>query len=131
MPSTEALMRHWKRTCWVVHMWNQADHPSLNLNPMTEYGWVETDEQGLVCEWDSAENIAAVRSRVVALLMGCKCRTGCNSAICGCRKKGVACAEGCNCTGCMNTTTEYHDSDEELNQEVDEVMEWVFGGDGT
>ncbi len=25
LPSVDALLRHWKRTCWIVDMWGQAD----------------------------------------------------------------------------------------------------------
>ena len=28
--SDEALMLHWKRTCWVLHMWNQADSSEMS-----------------------------------------------------------------------------------------------------
>ena len=129
IPSIDALQRHWKRVCWVIDMWGQADHPSLNLKPMTKYGWKESDGH-MINEWDSDANMATVRNRVAALLKGCKCRTGCKSAICGCRKRGNLCSEGCDCTACANTVKEdSEDEDDELNREVDEVMDWVFGGD--
>ena len=32
------------------------------------------------------------------LVKGCKCSTGCKCRICGCRRKGGSCLEGCQCT---------------------------------
>ena len=107
-------------------------------------------------DWDSEENIRAVERRVSALLNGCKCRTGCTSTSCGCRKKGDTCSAGCNCIGCVNTDPgladsghdysggehensgeedgEHENSGEEdgeegdqLEREVDNIMDWVFG----
>lgn len=31
IPSTEALFYHWKRTCWILHMWGQADENDMTL----------------------------------------------------------------------------------------------------
>ena len=85
IPSSGALYRHWKRTCWVINMWSQSCQPHMVLGPLTEFGWrIEEDE--LLFNWDSEENIAAVRGRVEALTKGCHCKTGCNTARCSCKK---------------------------------------------
>ena len=36
--SDEALMLHWKRTCWILHMWSQSGSSAMMLLPMTGYG---------------------------------------------------------------------------------------------
>ena len=59
IPNIDALYRHWLRTCWVIHMWNQADKNTMTLLPITQYGWKLTDER-LTVDWDSEENIQAV-----------------------------------------------------------------------
>ena len=105
IPSTEALYRHWKRTCWVLDMWNKADCNHMVLNPLTDFGWKVTEES-LTFDWDSECNMEAVRQRVIQLLEGCKCKTGCTTSRCGCRKKGNQCSEGCECTNCSNTCTQ-------------------------
>ena len=81
----------------------------------------------------------AVKERVAGLLKGCGCRTGCQTRQCGCRAKEKACAEGCTCTSCTNTDNTELDGleegsmPEEINDEtslpndMDELMEWVFG----
>ena len=50
--------------------------------------------------------MAEIKQRVSMLLKGCKCRAGCGSAACGCKKKGERCHEGCDCIGCMNNDHE-------------------------
>ena len=83
----------------------------------------------------------AIRKRVATLLKGCGCKTGCQTRQCGCKAKGQACGEGCNCMNCtntdMNTTANSTNSLEEASieeivedsppEDLDEVMEWVFG----
>ena len=53
--------------------------------------------------------MAEIKQRVSMLLKGCKCRAGCGSAACGCKKKGERCHEGCDCIGCMNNDHEAAD----------------------
>ena len=46
----------------------------------------------------------AFRERVAGLLKRCGCKTWCHQTYqCGCKGKGKACGEGCNCTNCTNT----------------------------
>ena len=129
MPSDDALHLHWKRVCWVVDMWRQANTHNLCLQPMTEYGW-RLENDTLIYDRDSEVNMAEIKQRVSMLLKGCKCRTGCGSAACGCKKKGERCHEGCDCIGCMSNDHEAADDENvpdrdggesELEREVDNV----------
>lgn len=145
IPSTDALYRHWKRSCWIINMWHQANCSQMVLKPLSLYGWKVIDNS-LTIDWDSAENMAAVQQRVESLTRGCKCRTGCRTLRCGCRKQGRQCTEGCECTSCVNieielaTGPQNEDSlldvtleelvtegGECLTDNVDEIMDWVFG----
>ena len=143
IPSSGALYRHWKRTCWVINMWSQSCQPHMVLGPLTEFGWrIEEDE--LLFNWDSEENIAAVRGRVEALTKGRHCKTGCNTERCSCKKKEKTCIEGCECVNCSNLTCagqgndnvdnlyevsieESIMDDEQLLEEVEETMQMIFG----
>ena len=71
MPSSDALYRHWKRTCWVTDMWGQASEQNMVLQTLTDYGW-KVEGEVLLCDWDSDENMVAVRQRVQSLLTGCR-----------------------------------------------------------
>ena len=140
VPSTDALHRHWKRSCWVLDVWSQADKNTLNPKLLTEYGWLK--DGGIV--WDSDTNIKEVMLRVAGLLKGCGCKTGCQTQHCGCKGKNKKCGEGCECTNCSNThgspqTTSRENyefiaasieetiSDSPLTEDLDDVIEWVLG----
>ena len=131
--STDALYFHWKRTCWVLDMWGQADRNVTVLEPVTEYGWTVEDRNHCIT-WDTDENMKTVRERVSLLLRGCKCVTGC-------KKKDTTCTEGCQCTNCENQVSPREERDElpviALEEEVhssghmdleerDEFAEFVF-----
>ena len=63
VPSNDALMLHWKRSCWVVHMWREANRAQQVFKPLAGNGW-EIVNGEIQVVWDSQENIEDVRSRV-------------------------------------------------------------------
>ena len=101
LPSVEALWRHWKRSCWVLDMWDQADQNPIEVKDISSYGWIVQDD-AIGIDWDSAENMAKIEQRVWLLTKGCKCKTGCKRLNCGCKKRGNHCSEGCTCQHCSN-----------------------------
>ena len=98
------MLLHWQRSCWVIHMWEQADRDTMTLQPITQHGWTVADEK-LTVVWDTPENLQAVRDRVKLLLRGCKCVTGSTTGRCGCNKNNRRCSEGCECKNCSNIAT--------------------------
>lgn len=66
-------------------MWQQADKNIMVLEDMTNYGW-RLDDGNLKVVWDTDENMQSIRKRVEILLQGCKCKTGCTTARCSCKK---------------------------------------------
>ena len=83
VPSTEALWRHWKRSCWVINMWRQADRNTMEVAGITSCGW-NLINGILSIDWDSDEIQAAVNERVLLLTKWCKRKTGCIAGRCGC-----------------------------------------------
>ena len=63
IPSTEALYFHWKRTCWILNMWGQADKNNMHLEPIDQYGWTLEDNT-LSVVWDTPENMQVLRDRL-------------------------------------------------------------------
>ncbi len=59
----------------------------------------------LLSLWDTPENIARAKQKVDAVLNGCRCRTGCHTRRCSCRKHNNCCGPGCRCIGCNNVTS--------------------------
>ena len=101
VPSDDALLKHWKRSCWVVDMWGRADHAEQTVKPLIGNGWEVIDSR-LQVVWDSEKNRDEVRNRVKMLTSGCGCITGCDSNRCGCKKVGNICSAGCHCKNCLN-----------------------------
>ena len=78
IPSVGAFKRHWQRSCWVLHMWRQATQNMMLLAPPAGNGWLKEGGKFLI-DWDSNENMQAVKQRVDLLLKGCACKGGCNT----------------------------------------------------
>ncbi len=123
---------------------------------LTTYGWQRNNENKLEIVWDTPENIAKVQSTLEHVLHGCKCKTGCNTRRCKCKKAAKECGPGCQCTGCSNTpassppinedlqileiddrldresddaSTEASDDDSDnIDNDIDQIFEEVFGG---
>ena len=104
VPSDEALMLHWKRSCWVLQMWSQANQAHQIFKPLSGNDWKVQDGE-LQVVWDSEQNMNAVRNCVKQLTTGCKCVTGCDTNRCSCKKNGQSCSASCQCRNCFNTTT--------------------------
>lgn len=53
--------------------------------------------------------------------MSCQCKTGCKTAKCGCRKKGIICnPESCKCKNCCNI--EYEEMQKDLTAYFEELQ---------
>ena len=100
-PSIEALERHWLRSIWVLHYWEQSCNNNVTLLPIDYFGWTVTEEK-LMVDWDSDDNIMAIRKRVSFLTKGCGCKTGCSTKKCKCLKNDMPCGPGCSCQTCEN-----------------------------
>ena len=120
LPSFDALHLHWEQSCWVMHMWGQASKNRMTLLPLTHYGW-SVEDQLLTIVWDTDENIATVHDRVALLTQGCKCKGGCTTRRCKCRKNNNKCSAGCQCINCHNAS--------ELPTHVDELLSDVDSDD--
>ena len=138
VPSSGALLRHWKRSCWIIDMWQQADKNQMTLRSLQGNGWKIIDQATLEIDWDSKENVETVRHRVALLTKGCNCKTGCRTARCGCVKRNGKCGAGCNCQNCCNLPIPSISEDlvdmaiaERTNrnhdEEVDDIMLALFG----
>ena len=100
------ICRFWKRVCWVLDLWQQADLHQIVPKPMTEYGW-HINNDSLTIDWDCDSNMKAINERVAGLLKGRCCKTGCETRQCGCKKNDKKCSEGCNCAKTHMTKPNY------------------------
>ena len=71
--------------------------------------------------WDTDGNIAKANRRLEYVLKGCKCKTGCTTLRCKCRKNHSKCGPGCQCTGCANTYHQEQKDDDLHHMELEEM----------
>lgn len=81
-------------------------------------GWKRSDSQ-LAAVWETEENPANARERVQHVLNGCKCKTGCTTKRCKCKKQLHARGPGCHCLNCHNTPT--HQASQEVDEEIHQM----------
>ena len=136
IPSLEALRYHWFRSCWILHLWQQAQCNHMQLAPLQGHGWTRDRDGKLDIYWDTEENRHKVKSRVDLLMKGCSCKSGCTTKRCGCRKNGEACGPGCRCVNCKNTeerqetqkVAEMEDMHyDTLQDDISTIMQNIFG----
>lgn len=105
IPSFSALQLHWLRSCWIFHSWQQALSNTVVCGTLNGNGWLREADGKLSIQWDTEESITHVKERVMLLMKGCGCKSGCTSGRCGCKKRNVLCGPGCRCINCRNTPT--------------------------
>ena len=98
---------------------------------LSSYGWRRDNEQ-LHIVWDSIENLQQVQKTVDYLTQGCKCKTGCESKRCICKKVSLHCGPSCQCVNCKNTlqyVAQNEETEHELRNEIFEDMILDHDGD--
>ena len=127
---------------------------TLKFAALDECGWTRGSDGVLDVVWETDENIKKSAKRFEYVMSGCKCKKGCWTRRCKCRKTGMKCGPGCRCTGCGNVGEEavevsemevsemeedenreevemvYASSDEEDAEDedlMDKLLEQVFG----
>ena len=58
VPSYEALLRHWQRSCWVASVWSQSTSNHITYPPLHNRGWKQPDPNTLSIDWDSENNVS-------------------------------------------------------------------------
>lgn len=66
------------------------------------FGWTRNNND-LEIVWETETSKEKVKDRLDYILNGCKCKTGCRSKRCKCKKAGRVCGPGCQCINCSNT----------------------------
>ena len=64
IPSLEALRYHWLRSCWILHLWQQAQCNHMQLAPLHGYNWMRDKDGNFDIYWDTEENRCKVKSRL-------------------------------------------------------------------
>ena len=80
-------------------------------------------EESLYPVWDTDENMQAIITKVKQLTSGCKCKRGCGTGQCGCKKSGRECGPGCACTNCKNTQKDEQESNNDIVAQEQEILD--------
>ena len=97
---------------------------STYITVITEYGW-RRENGKLEIVWEVLENIQKAKASLDFVLTDCKCKTGCTTRICSCRKKERECGPSCSCQFCknMNTPTHMCSASDETDLVVQDLLE--------
>ena len=108
LPYHSALGLQWMRTVWIVHMWAQSGScQRITVLIPEHYGWTKLEGTGYTFQWDTEEQVMAIRNKVCKYTKGCKCiKNGCKTKQCCCKQKGQTCGPGCQCINCENLLPE-------------------------
>ena len=79
----------------------------------------------LEVHWEVEENIDKAKASLDFILNGCKCKTGCTTQRCSCRKKERECGPSCSCQFCNNLNK--HGQSSTSSQETDLVVQEMLG----
>ena len=95
-PSEDALYFHCLRVYFQISVWRKLDQSALNPS---EWGWKLLN--GILEPITTEKECAPSK---LLQFVRCKCKSGCTSNICSCKKHGLQCVPSCkNCHGtCQN-----------------------------
>ena len=68
-----------------------------------ESGWILTNGTTYSIDWEDPVKQDTVSLSLHQMTNGCKCKTGCTTGRCRCKKKNTLCSPGCYCTNCLNS----------------------------
>ena len=120
-PSERAAVFHAKRVHLQAVLWRSLG--ATHLDPI-QWGWRRDGNVLAPITTDQA-----VAPDEILNVVRCKCKTGCSSSLCSCRKhnlKCVAACSHCHTTACTNVDT--LSSDVELNEDSSST-DWMFDSD--
>lgn len=110
--------------CHIYNLLNASlPNPRLSLPSPENSGWLLSSE-GLkyMIDWEDPDIVSKVETNIALLIKGCKCKGGCKTNRCGCKKKLVSCGPGCECHECTNLphTTEITTTAQTTNLSTEE-----------
>ena len=96
-PTESATHQHILRTVYQATVWQKLDTDCIDP---CEYGWCIVE--GIYSPIATTEPCAPDN---LLKFIRCKCKGGCKSANCSCKKHGLSCAVACqNCRGCCENS---------------------------
>ena len=114
-PTCDGLIQHINRANFQTASWCQCLNAEVDIPSPAGNGWTLTN--------DELEIVWMTRPPAPQSLLECvecKCKTGCTTMRCSCRKADLKCTDLCSCCGCQNNTAGEDQDDEEEDDDVEE-----------
>ena len=107
-PTCDSLIEHIYRANFQAASWYQCLSPEVDLPSPVGNGWtLDNNEQEIT--WMTRP--PAPQSLIECV--ECKCKTGCSTMRCSCKKTDLKCTDLCSCCDCQNTVAGNDDSDDD------------------
>ena len=74
-------------------------------------------------DWEDQDRQETISQSMHQMIKGCKCKKGCNTSRCGCKKKSSYCGPGCYCSSCSNIPTQISHKTEDNGSSESEYSE--------
>lgn len=91
-PTLDALVHHLKRACYQAFIWKNACQPKLSLPSPVDNGWC-LDDGNFTPKYMSSQPVPKSTIELIC----CKCKKGCKTAACSCRRSSLVCTDVCQC----------------------------------
>ena len=120
-PTCDSLVQHILRANFQTSSWCQCLSAEVIVPPPVDNGWNLANGE-LTIVWMTRPSAPQSLLECVE----CRCKTGCKSMRCSCRKADLKCTDLCGCSDCQNcvaANTEDEVSDAEDEREVESGLE--------
>ena len=84
-----------------------------------ESGWILNDDGTYAIDWEDRATMKEISNTIDQMMHGCKCKKGCSTSKCGCKKKSSHCGPGCYCINCSNIPESQQSTHESSESESD------------
>ena len=121
-PMCDSLVQHinranFQRANFQTASWCQCLNAEVAIPSPVGNGWTLTDAE-LEIVWMTRQPAPQSLLECVE----CKCKTGCTTMRCSCRKADLKCTDLCSCSDCQNTAHEDQDKEEDDEEVEDNDM---------
>ena len=116
-PTCDGLVQHINRANFQTASWCQCLNAEVAIPSPVGNGWTLTDAE-LEIVWMTRQPAPQSLLECVE----CKCKTGCTTMRCSCRKADLKCTDLCSCSDCQNTAHEDQDKEEDDEEVEDNDM---------
>ncbi len=117
-PNKDCLLKHTQRANYQAAIWKRAVCCIINAPSPSGHGWNIDGKGHISIDWMNG-NCAP---DVLLENYNCKCKTGCSTNRCSCKKSSNFCSDVCQCLSCLNMPDEQMEQDDiDLGDTDDEL----------